>query len=120
MIAGAGILTDSIILIIGAMVVGVEFGPLAGLSVALVQRQLALARRSAIALAVGFPAAIAATFLGTLPMRALGPAPEGLTEHPETIFISDPNAWSIVVALLAALQASSRSQPRNPARSSPF
>ena len=46
LIAGVGILTDSVILIIGAMVVGPEFGPLAGLCVALVHRRLALARRS--------------------------------------------------------------------------
>ena len=37
LIAAVGILTDSQILIIGAMVVGPEFGPLAGLCVALVQ-----------------------------------------------------------------------------------
>ena len=52
LIAGVGILTDSVILIIGAMVVGPEFGPLAGLCVALVQRRLSLARRSLVALAV--------------------------------------------------------------------
>ena len=46
MIAGVGILTDSIVLIIGAMVVGPEFGPLAALCVALVERRLDLARRS--------------------------------------------------------------------------
>jgi uncharacterized hydrophobic protein (TIGR00271 family) len=103
LIAGAGILTDSIILIIGAMVVGPEFGPLAGLAVALVQRRLDLARRSALALVVGFPVAIAATFVGTLLMRALGPAPENLTRHPETLFISDPNWWSVIVALLAGI-----------------
>ncbi len=39
MIAALGILQDSLILIIGAMVVGPEFGPLAGLCVALVQRR---------------------------------------------------------------------------------
>jgi uncharacterized hydrophobic protein (TIGR00271 family) len=103
LIAGAGILTDSIILIIGAMVVGPEFGPLAGLAVALVQRRLDLARRSALALAVGFPVAIAVTYVGTLLMRALGPAPENLTRHPETLFISDPNWWSVIVALLAGI-----------------
>jgi hypothetical protein len=52
LIAAVGILTDSQILIIGAMVVGPEFGPLAGLCVALVQRRLTLARRSATALLV--------------------------------------------------------------------
>ena len=44
LIAAVGIVTDSIILIIGAMIVGPEFGPLAGLCVALVQRRRALAR----------------------------------------------------------------------------
>ena len=38
MIAAVGILTDQIILIIGAMVVGPEFGPIAALSVAAVER----------------------------------------------------------------------------------
>lgn len=66
LIAAAGILTDSVILIIGAMVVGPEFGPLAAFCVAAVSRRADLARRSAAALAVGFPVAIAVTFVATL------------------------------------------------------
>ena len=58
LIAMAGIFLDSPVLIIGAMVVGPEFGPLAGLSVALVQLQRDTALRSFKALAVGFPIAI--------------------------------------------------------------
>ena len=54
-IAAIGIFLDSPILVVGAMVVGPEFGPVAGLCVALVQRRAELARRSALALAVGFP-----------------------------------------------------------------
>ena len=61
-----GIFLDTPILIIGAMVVGPEFGPLAGLSVALVQRRRDLAMRSATALAVGFPLGIAAAWVTTL------------------------------------------------------
>ena len=38
-LAAIGILIDSAILIVGAMVVGPEFGPLAALSVALVRRR---------------------------------------------------------------------------------
>jgi uncharacterized hydrophobic protein (TIGR00271 family) len=104
-IAGAGILTDSQILIIGAMVVGPEFGPLAGVCVAVVQRRLELARRSLRAIVVGFPVAIAATCLGTLALRAAGPAPDDLTagSHPATLFISDPNTYSVIVALLAGV-----------------
>ena len=54
-IAAVGILLDQPILIVGAMVVGPEFGPLAGLCVALVERRTDLARRSLVALGVGFP-----------------------------------------------------------------
>jgi uncharacterized hydrophobic protein (TIGR00271 family) len=103
LIASIGILTDSVILIIGAMVVGPEFGPLAGLCVALVQRRLALARRSLIALAVGFTVAIAATYVGTRILRAFDLGPETLADHPATFFISHPDVFSVLVALLAGV-----------------
>jgi uncharacterized hydrophobic protein (TIGR00271 family) len=105
LIAAAGIMTDSQILIIGAMVVGPEFGPLAGFSVAVVQRRLNLARRSLAALAVGFPLAIAGSLTMTLVLRGLGPAPETLTAagHPATLFISNPNTFSVIVAILAGI-----------------
>jgi uncharacterized hydrophobic protein (TIGR00271 family) len=104
-IAGAGILTDSQILIVGAMVVGPEFGPLAGVCVAVMQRRLELAKRSLLALAVGFPVAIGATFVGTLLLRAFDRAPDALTEasHPATLFISEPNTYSVIVAALAGV-----------------
>ena len=105
LIAAVGIMTDSQILIIGAMVVGPEFGPLAGLCIAIVERRAAPAARSLIALAVGFPLAITATFLGTHALRAAGEAPEELTaaEHPATLFIANPNLFSFLVALLAGV-----------------
>lgn len=103
LIAAVGILTDSQILIIGAMVVGPEFGPLAGLCVALVQRRLELARRSTIALLVGFPLAIALTFAATEILRWAGPAPDAVAaqDRPATFFISHPDTFSVLVALLA-------------------
>ncbi|HZD23579.1 MAG TPA: hypothetical protein VE569_09285, partial [Acidimicrobiia bacterium] len=52
MIAAIGLLTDSILMVIGAMVVGPEFGPLAGVCVALVEGRHQLAARSFRALAV--------------------------------------------------------------------
>jgi uncharacterized hydrophobic protein (TIGR00271 family) len=107
LIAAVGILTDSQILIIGAMVVGPEFGPLAGLCVALVQRRIELARRSATALAVGFPVAIAFTFVVVLVLRAAGPAPDEIAAQgrPATFFIAHPNTFSVLVALLAGVAA---------------
>jgi uncharacterized hydrophobic protein (TIGR00271 family) len=105
LIAAIGILTDSQILIIGAMVVGPEFGPLAGLCVALVQRRTDLARRSATALVVGFAFAIAVTFLAVLVLRAAGRAPDEIAAQgrPATYFISHPNTFSVLVALLAGV-----------------
>jgi uncharacterized hydrophobic protein (TIGR00271 family) len=103
LIAAIGILTDSQILIIGAMVVGPEFGPLAGLCVALVERRGALARRSARALLIGFPVAIAITIVAVLILRWTGAAPGEIAAHsrPATYFISHPDTFSVLVALLA-------------------
>ncbi len=105
LIAAVGILTDSQILIIGAMVVGPEFGPLAGLCVALVQRRPELARSSAVALAVGFPLAIAATIVLVLVLKAAGRAPGTVAAHarPATFFIAEPSTFSVLVALLAGI-----------------
>ena len=72
LIAAVAILVDSPMLVVGAMVVGPEFGPLAGVAVALVQRRRALARRSLIALLVGFAVAIVVAYAGTEAMEALG------------------------------------------------
>jgi len=103
LIAGVGILTDQVVLIIGAMVVGPEFGPIAGLSVAWVQRRMEVAKRSFIALAVGFPVGITATFMLTLGLDATDAIPEGFAQegHPFTDFISDPDGFSFLVAYLA-------------------
>jgi uncharacterized hydrophobic protein (TIGR00271 family) len=103
MIAAVGIVTDSIILIIGAMVVGPEFGPLAGLCVALVQRRPELARRSLAALLVGFPVAIVTSAVAALALKGLGVLPESIGRHPETLFIANPNRYSVIVAALAGV-----------------
>jgi uncharacterized hydrophobic protein (TIGR00271 family) len=105
MIASIGVMTDSPILIIGAMVVGPEFGPLAGLSVAIVERRRDFARKSLIALAVGFPLGIAVTYGATQLERLLAIAPDQLSEtsRPLTDFISHPNSFSFIVAFLAGV-----------------
>jgi uncharacterized hydrophobic protein (TIGR00271 family) len=103
MIAAVGVMIDSQILIIGAMVVGPEFGPIAGFCVAVVHLRKDLARRSIIALAVGFPVAITSAFLLTLILRATGSAPDEVTNRPLTDFISHPDEFSAIVALLAGV-----------------
>ncbi|HVE97819.1 MAG TPA: DUF389 domain-containing protein [Mycobacteriales bacterium] len=101
MLAAIGILLDSPILIVGAMVVGPEFGPLAALCVALVQKRAGLARRSAVALAAGFGAVIPVVYAATAVFRAVGVAPQVFPEHPLTLFISNPDLFSFLVAYMA-------------------
>jgi uncharacterized hydrophobic protein (TIGR00271 family) len=102
-IAAVGIILDQPILIVGAMVVGPEFGPLAGLSVALVHLQVRLARRSLLALAVGFPVGVLFALATTLVFIAIDVFPEEFAEaqHPFTEFISTPDFLSFFVAFVA-------------------
>jgi uncharacterized hydrophobic protein (TIGR00271 family) len=103
LIASVGIFLGSPILIVGAMVVGPEFGPIAGFCVALVERRRAVAVRSLTALAVGFPTGITAAFLFTLICKWTGLLASDFTsaEHPLTHFISHPDAFSFIVAVFA-------------------
>jgi uncharacterized hydrophobic protein (TIGR00271 family) len=100
-IAAVGIVLDQPILIVGAMVVGPEFGPLAALCVAVVRRQRALARRSLLALAVGFPIGTIAALATTLALIAVDSFPESYGTHPFTDFISQPDFLSFFVAVVA-------------------
>ncbi|MFF8288331.1 DUF389 domain-containing protein [Streptomyces sp. NPDC016309] len=103
MIAACGVVLDNAILIVGAMAVGPEFGPLAGICTALVQRRPRLAVRSLVALTVGFLAAIALTVLFSVGMDATGLFSEARleAERPNTGFIYAPDWFSFVVGLLA-------------------
>ena len=105
LIAAVGILLDQPILIVGAMVVGPEFGPLAGLCVALVERRPSLVRRSLSALTIGFPVGIAATVIATLLFDAGNLIPEDFdpTDHPLTGFLSNPDFFSFFVAFVAGI-----------------
>jgi uncharacterized hydrophobic protein (TIGR00271 family) len=105
LIAAVGIVTDQLILIIGAMVVGPEFGPIAGLSVAAVERRGELARRSFTALAAGLLTGIAATFVFTLAADGVGLVPADFAQegHSLTEFISEPDVFSFIVAFIAGM-----------------
>ncbi|HEX7245839.1 MAG TPA: DUF389 domain-containing protein [Solirubrobacterales bacterium] len=103
LIASVGIFLGSPILIIGAMVVGPEFGPIAGFCVALVERRREVAIRSLTALAIGFPVGITAAFLFTLLSKATGMLDSDFSGsmHPLTQFISKPDEFSFIVACFA-------------------
>jgi uncharacterized hydrophobic protein (TIGR00271 family) len=103
MIAACGVVLDNAILIVGAMAVGPEFGPLAGICTAIVQRAPRLAARSLIALLAGFAAAMALTAAFSLFMDAVGLFTKEQLEaaRPNTGFIYAPDWFSFVVAVLA-------------------
>ncbi|MDC0765762.1 DUF389 domain-containing protein [Streptomyces sp. HD] len=103
MIAACGVVLDNAILIVGAMAVGPEFGPLAGICTAVVQRAPRLALRSLIALLVGFAVAMAVTVGFSYFMDAVGLFTEAKLEadRPNTGFIYAPDWFSFVVAVLA-------------------
>lgn len=105
MLAGIAVLLDSAILVVGAMIVGPEYGPLAGLCIGLVLRRLDVVRRSALALAVGFTVGIAVTIVFTLMLGSGMLVEEAMLtrDRPQTGFIYEPDPLSFVVAFLAGI-----------------
>ncbi|MGA1837865.1 DUF389 domain-containing protein [Herbiconiux sp. 11R-BC] len=104
-IAGIGVLNDQPILVIGAMVVGPDFGPLAALCVALVRRRPRMAGSALLAIAVGFAVGMAGTVLATWGLAAIGLADAGMltAPRPQTDFIWAPDALSWVIGVLAGV-----------------
>ena len=104
LIAGIAIILDSQVLVIGAMVLGPEFGAVAALGVALVRRRASLLRLAGRSLLLGFVVAILATTAASLVGRALGWITLGdvTGPRPQTAFIYTPDKWSLIVAVVAA------------------
>ncbi|WP_053204034.1 DUF389 domain-containing protein [Jiangella muralis] len=104
-LAAIAIVLDSAILVVGAMVVGPEFGPLAGIAVGLVHRRFSIVRQALVTLVVGFIIAITVTtVLGLLASWAGWIDASVLTtDRPLTGFIWHPDRWSFVVAFIAGI-----------------
>ncbi|MEV6826794.1 DUF389 domain-containing protein [Amycolatopsis sp. NPDC051102] len=104
LLAAAGVLTNSAVTIVGAMVVGPEFGPLAALAVGLVLRRWDLVRRAGAALALGFPLAMVVTLGGALLVHVtevFGADAFRLERNHEVDFVFSVGVPSLVVAMLA-------------------
>jgi uncharacterized hydrophobic protein (TIGR00271 family) len=104
-IAAVGIYLDSPILVVGAMVVGPEFGPIAGFCVAAVYGRMALAARSFAALAIGFPLAILAVVIASEIFKATGVTPDTFTaaNHSLSRTIASPDFFACFVAFCAGI-----------------
>lgn len=102
-IAAVAVVTDSPILVVGAMVVGPEFAAIAASSAGVVLRRWDVAWAGVRLLAFAFLFAVAVTTLLALVARGLGVIDAGMLSRPRpnTGFIWRPDVWSAVVALVA-------------------
>src|SRR5205823_5490524 len=97
-----GILTNSQILIVGAMVVGPEYNAIMAVALALDRRHAAAMRDGVLALLWGFPAAMLVTLVFAVAVRASGRTPARFLAgiRPVANLIDTPNLFSVVVATL--------------------
>jgi uncharacterized hydrophobic protein (TIGR00271 family) len=104
LLASIAIVLDSQILVIGAMVLGPEFGAVAALGVALVRRRFHLLGLATRTLVGGFAIAIAVSTVLMLAAKALGwvTLADVTGPRPGTNFIYFPDKWSFIVAVIAA------------------
>ena len=103
-IAAIGILLDSAILVIGAMVVGPDYGPLAAVCVGLVRRRWDPVLGAARTMAIGVVVAACGAFGVIALLRLVSVAPDDYaTDRVLTSFISRPDVFAVVVAVLAGI-----------------
>jgi uncharacterized hydrophobic protein (TIGR00271 family) len=104
-IGAVGILTNSQILIVAAMVLGPEYGAITSIALGLDRHCGKAVREGLFALTIGFLAAIVAAFTFALLVRVLGLEPTAfrLGIRPVTNLIDTPNVYSLVVAVLAGI-----------------
>ncbi|MCX4586174.1 DUF389 domain-containing protein [Streptomyces sp. NBC_01481] len=104
-IGSVGILTNSQILIVAAMVVGPEYGAITSVALGIDRGNGTRIRQGLFALAVGFSLAIVVTFLFSWAIRGLELQPRAfdLGIRPVSSLIDAPNVFSVVVAVLAGI-----------------
>jgi len=104
-IGAVGILTNSQILIVAAMVLGPEYGAIASVALGLDRHSGKAIREGLSALTVGFLLAIVAAFAFAVLVRVLDLEPTAfrLGVRPVTNLIDTPNLYSLVVAVLAGI-----------------
>lgn len=102
-LATVAVITDSAVLVVGAMVVGPEFSAVVAASAGIALRRPALFGRGMRLLVYSFAFAIAVVALAALCGHVLGliETDDVTRARPNTGFIWHPDIWSVVVALLA-------------------
>lgn len=102
-IAAVAILIDSSPIVVGAMALCPDFGPIAAFAVGAVRRNGMRARGGLFALLVGFSAGIGASFVAVTALTMTGVAPNSFDASSNTLAqtIAAPNIYSVVVAFCA-------------------
>jgi uncharacterized hydrophobic protein (TIGR00271 family) len=102
LLAAIGAITNSPVTVVGAMVLGPEFGPLAAVAVGIVLGRRDLISRGGLALAAGFPLAMVLTAVAALLFDATGLLSTSTLENLDQVdFIYEVGPFSFIVALLA-------------------
>ncbi len=102
-LAAVAVVTDSSILVVGAMVVGPEFSAIAAFCAGIVLGRPRLIAAGLRLLVLGFALAVGVVTVLAILADLLGflDAADVTADRPNTGFIWHPDAWSVVVALLA-------------------
>ena len=106
LIGAVGILTNSQILIVGAMVVGPEYNAIIAVALGITKRDRAAVRSGLLALLWGFLAAVLVTLAFSAGIHAAGVPPAAAFTRgirPVANLINSPNLFSVVVAVLAGI-----------------
>ena len=104
LLAAIGAITDSPVTVVGAMVLGPEFGPLAAVAVGVVLRRRDLITRGGTALALGFLLAMAVTAAATVLFDITGLVSSGALDQLDDVeFIYQVGPFSFIIAVLAGV-----------------
>jgi uncharacterized hydrophobic protein (TIGR00271 family) len=105
LIGACGILTNSQILIVGAMVIGPEYSAIVAVALGLETRDWRAVARGLQALLAGFVFAIVVTLIFAACIRGAGQAPQLFLAgiRPVSDLINAPNIYSVVVAVVAGM-----------------
>ncbi|MET9594619.1 DUF389 domain-containing protein [Streptomyces sp. NPDC006516] len=105
LIGSVGIVTNSQILIVGAMVVGPEYGAIVAVALGIDRGERTMIRRGLTALGAGLLLTIAVTFLFSLLIRGFGLESKAFQKglRPVSDLINTPNFFSVAVAALAGV-----------------
>jgi uncharacterized hydrophobic protein (TIGR00271 family) len=103
LIATVGIVVDSSVLIVGAMVVGPEYGPLAAFAVAVDRRRRSAARTALGVLLGGLAIAVATATIAAFVFDLLDTDYVIASNRFFTRFVTEPNVYSAIVAFAAGM-----------------